>query len=77
MALSLAEMKDLVTFVHAMGAVAVKYGDLEVHFGLGQSVIATKTLPEDSQEQDNNTSGLPEDFRHYSAQGKAAWGKVP
>lgn len=72
-------MKDLITFGQAVGLMMLKCDTLEVHYAPPMYVqeLPADRPPQENQDQDANTSGLPEELRHYSAQGKAAWGKVP
>lgn len=78
MGLSLDEMKDLITFGRELGLEQIHVDTLKVVYGQPMNVLGQQ-LPADEpvQSQDFNTSKLPEELRHYSAQGKAAWGKVP
>lgn len=69
MALTLAEIKELIEFGRSSG--------LQSLIAEGVSVIYGGAAPkeEDEQSKDVPSSTLPEELRHYSALGKAAFGK--
>ena len=69
MALNLAEIKELIEFGRAHGLQSLSAeGATIVYGGMPQA-------PEDEQSKDLPSSTLPEELRHYSALGKAAFGK--
>lgn len=73
MALTLDEIKGLISFGLSLGLQSLQAEGVSVVYGL--------QLPEpvkqaEDQEEDQNISGLPPELRHYSAQGKTAWGKT-
>lgn len=72
-ALTLDEIKGLISFGLSLGLQSLQAEGVSVVYGL--------QLPEpvkqaEDQEEDQNISGLPPELRHYSAQGKTAWGKT-
>lgn len=69
MALTLTEIKELIEFGRAHGLQALTAEGLSIVYG-GPAVTT-----EDKQASDASTSSLPEELRHYSAVGKAAFGK--
>jgi hypothetical protein len=70
MALTLAEIKELIEFGRAHGLQSVSADGVAIVYG----GVAEKA--EDGQAADVPSSTLPEELRHYSALGKAAFGKA-
>lgn len=73
MALTLTEIKDLITFGRDIGLSVLRVQDLEAMYGAPPIQVPV----ESTQPADQNVSGIPEEFRHYSAKGRAAFGKTP
>lgn len=69
MALTLEEIKELLAFGREIGLQSLNAGDLQAVYG-GMAPEAADERPSDLPD-----SPLPEELRHYSALGKAAFGK--
>jgi hypothetical protein len=69
MALTLAEIKELIEFGRAHGLQSVAAEGVSIVFG------GAAPVQEEEQDKDLPSSTLPEELRHYSAVGKAAFGK--
>lgn len=69
MALSLNEIKDLIAFGRDCGLQSLTAEGVSIVYG------GVSSAKEDEQPKDLVSSTLPEELRHYSAQGKAAFGK--
>jgi hypothetical protein len=69
MALSLADIKDLIEFGRERGLQSLTAEGVSIVYG-GQA-----TAIDDERPTDMPSSTLPEELRHYSALGKAAFGK--
>lgn len=69
MALIIEEIKELIEFGRAHGLQSLRAEGVEIVYGGLAPVEA------DEQSKDLPSSTLPEELRHYSALGKAAFGK--
>lgn len=69
MALTLNEIKDLIAFGRDCGLQSLTAEGIAIVYGRAPGAA------EDEQPQDDNASNLPPELRHYSARGRAAFGK--
>lgn len=73
MTLSVAEIKDLITFGRAQGLQSMSVEGCAVVYG----APVIELPPVDAEQAtDDIVSRLPEELRHFSAVGKSAMGKV-
>lgn len=74
MALTVAEIKDLIIFGRNLGLGLLRAEGVEVVYGPAPIEMPTASS---EREPDQNASGIPAEFRHYSAQGRMALGRAP
>lgn len=72
MAFSVAEIKDLIVFGRAQGLQTMSVEGCAVVYG---TPVFELPPVDDKKPTDDIVSSLPEELRHYSAAGKAAFGK--
>lgn len=72
-ALTLDEIKGLISFALSLGLQSLQAEGVAVVYGLASPAPVKQA---ETQDEDQNISGLPPELRHYSAQGKTAWGKT-
>lgn len=68
--MTFAETKELITVGVAMGLRSVEADGVKIVFG------EPAQPQQDQSAQEQATSTLPEELRHYSAAGKAAWSRT-
>lgn len=68
MGLALSELKDLITFGRELGLQALRAEGVEI-------LYSPPIQSPQAQPADEHTSGIPSELMHYSAQGKAVFGK--
>ncbi len=80
MGLSLDDVKELIIFGQERGLRFLKAEGVEVVYGDQTPAFAMPTIPGDDERKqpaDQVVSGIPEELRHYSVKGRAAFGKAP
>lgn len=77
MALSLDEIKDLIRFGASHGLTSLTAEGVSVMYGPTFHLQGTSKGDEFATPEDENTSGIPSELKHYSAKGRAVFGKLP